>query len=184
MQQPLEITFRGMEPSGFIERRIRSKMAELERYYQGIISCRATVEPGHQRRRKGNLYSVRLDILVPDKEIVAGRERRFDHSHEDVYVAIRDTFNAAARQLEDYARRRRRRERRQEVPDQGRVLRIYPAEGYGFLELADGTEVYFHQNSVAHGAFGTLDVGDNVRVMVTPGEGEMGPQAHAVIPPM
>ncbi len=35
------------------------------------------------------------------------RAKPLDHSHEDVYVAVRDAFNAAARRLEDHARRMR-----------------------------------------------------------------------------
>jgi len=35
---------------------------------------------------------------------VIGREPTQHHAHEDVYVAIRDAFDAAKRQLEDYVR--------------------------------------------------------------------------------
>jgi ribosome-associated translation inhibitor RaiA len=45
---------------------------------------------------------VRIDVTVPGREIV------INHDHdEDVYVALRDAFDAARRQLEDYARIRR-----------------------------------------------------------------------------
>ena len=32
---------------------------------------------------------------------------RVNHAHDDVYVAIRDAFDAAVRQVEDHARRMR-----------------------------------------------------------------------------
>jgi hypothetical protein len=39
---------------------------------------------------------------------VPGREIVVNHEHdEDIYVALRDAFNAAKRQLEDYAQIRR-----------------------------------------------------------------------------
>jgi ribosome-associated translation inhibitor RaiA len=38
---------------------------------------------------------------------VVDRAKPIDQTHEDVYVAIRDAFNAAARRLEDQARKMR-----------------------------------------------------------------------------
>ncbi|MGB1548585.1 MAG: HPF/RaiA family ribosome-associated protein, partial [Alphaproteobacteria bacterium] len=43
----------------------------------------------------------------PGKELVVTHSGPKDHAHEDVYVAIRDAFGAAARQLEDHARKLR-----------------------------------------------------------------------------
>ena len=37
--------------------------------------------------------------MVPQAELVASHEHRQDHAHEDVYVAIRDAFDAVERQL-------------------------------------------------------------------------------------
>jgi ribosome-associated translation inhibitor RaiA len=107
MQEAIQITFRGMDPSEFIEQRILTKAADLERFCSEIVSCHVTVETQHHKHHKGNLCAVRIDLRVPGKEIVAGREHRQSHAHEDVYVAIRDAFDAAVRQLEDYARLRR-----------------------------------------------------------------------------
>jgi ribosomal subunit interface protein len=107
MQEPIQITFRGIEPSEAVERRILAKAADLERFCSEIVSCHVTVETEHHKHHKGNLYEVRIDLRVPGKEIVAGRDRRQDHAHEDVYVAVRDAFDAAVRQLEDYVRLRR-----------------------------------------------------------------------------
>jgi ribosomal subunit interface protein len=107
MQEAIQITFRGMDPSEFIEARIQAKAADLERFCKDIVSCHVTVETQHHKHHKGNLYAVRIDLRVPGKEIVAGREHRQSHAHEDVYVAVRDAFDAAVRQLEDYTRLRR-----------------------------------------------------------------------------
>jgi ribosomal subunit interface protein len=182
MQQPLQIAFRGVEHSESIEQRIRFKAAKLERFYDQITSCHVTVESPHHRHHKGNLYTIRLEIHVPGDEIAVGREHRFHHAHEDVYVAIRDAFDAAVRQLEDYARKRRGEVKRHDLPEHGNVTRLFPDEGYGFVQRTDGTDVYFHAHSVADGAFPTLHVGDEVRIVVAEGEGEKGPQASAIIP--
>lgn len=182
MQQPLQITFRGIAHSDAIERRIRAKAGELERFYDHITSCHVTVEVPHHHHHKGNLYSIRVEIDVPGNKIVVGRERRFHHAHEDVYVAIRDSFDAAVRRLEDYARTRRGEVKRHEVPDHGRVTSLFPEAGYGFVQRADGADVYFHEHSVVDGRFRELEVGNEVRIVVAEGEGEKGPQASTVVP--
>lgn len=106
-QTPLQINFRDMRPSPAVEARIREKAARLERFSDRIVSCRVTVEQRSRHQRKGKLYNVRIEIGVPGNDIFVGRVGPQDHAHEDVYVAIRDAFDAATRQLEDDVRRMR-----------------------------------------------------------------------------
>lgn len=180
MQEAIQITFRGMDPSEFIQNRVRAKAAELERFFRDIISCHVTVETQHHSHQKGNLYAVRLDLRVPGKEIVAGREHRQSHAHEDVYVALRDAFDAATRQLEDYARQRRGEVKHHEPPLHGKVVRLFPADGFGFIELPDGSEVYFHERSVVGNNFTGLAGGETVRIVLAEAEAGGGPRASAV----
>jgi ribosome-associated translation inhibitor RaiA len=114
VDRPLQITFHAVPHSDAVEAEIRARAAELEHFYDHIIGCRVVVDAPHERHHQGMLYSVRVDLHVPEGEIVVGRERRFDHAHEDVYVAIRDAFDAAVRQLEDYVRLRRGKVKRHE----------------------------------------------------------------------
>jgi len=100
MQIPLQITIRDVDHSEALETRIRNKVAKLEEFSKNIISCRVVVEVPHKHHHQGKQFNVRIDISVPGSEIVVNR----DHA-EDVYVALRDTFDAAKRQLEDYARK-------------------------------------------------------------------------------
>jgi ribosome-associated translation inhibitor RaiA len=46
------------------------------------------------------MFDVHIDMTVPGSEIVVNRV-----ANEDVYVAVRDAFDAAKRQLEDHARK-------------------------------------------------------------------------------
>ncbi len=105
MQIPVQVTFRNMDSSAAVEANVREKAAKLERYFDRIVSCRVVVESPHRRHHKGKLYHVRIDLGVPGKEIVVNHSGPKNHAHEDVYVAVRDAFNAAARQLEDHARK-------------------------------------------------------------------------------
>jgi len=106
MQIPLQITYRDMDPSDAVSANIREKAQKIE-HFADITSCRVTVEAPHKHHHKGRLFVVKIDITVPGEEIVVTRSPDQHHAHEDIYVAIRDAFNAAKRQLEDYIRRRR-----------------------------------------------------------------------------
>jgi ribosome-associated translation inhibitor RaiA len=130
MKSPLQITFRNLPPSDAIENSIRERASKLESFYDRIMSCGVIVEAPHRHHRKGKAYEVRIDLTLPggelvinrapkrlraaklrlaeqpDKYIVEGHEPSKHAAHADVYVAIRDAFNAAGRKLQDYARRR------------------------------------------------------------------------------
>jgi ribosome-associated translation inhibitor RaiA/cold shock CspA family protein len=180
MQLPLQISFRHMDPSPALETRIRDRMEELERFFDRIISCRVVVECRHARQHQGNLFRVRLDLKVPGHEIVVGRDPALHHAHEDAHVAVRDAFDAARRLLEDHARKARAEVKMHAVPDHGRVARLLP--DYGFILAADGTEIYFHRNSVTNGGFDKLSVGDEVRFVAQLSESAQGAQASTVTP--
>jgi ribosomal subunit interface protein len=106
MKTQLQVTYRNMSPSAALEAEIREKAEKLERFWDQTISCRVVLEAENHRHRHGNLYRVNLEIKVPDKEIIAGRASDLHQAHDDVYVAIRDAFDSARRQLEDYNKRR------------------------------------------------------------------------------
>lgn len=180
MQTPLRISFQDMEPSPAIEARIREMADKLEHFHDRIVGCNVVVEAPHRHHRKGQLYNIRLSITVPGKDIHVGHTGPQNHAHEDVNVAIRDTFNAASRLLEDHARKMRGDVKTHAAPVHGKVVRLF--EEYGFLETSDGLEVYFHRNSVPEGRYDELEVGSEVRVIVAEKEGDEGPQASTVTP--
>ena len=173
MQLPLQITFRDIPPSPAVEARIRKKAEKLESYYDRIMGCRVVIEVPQKHHHQGKLFNVRIDITVPGGELVVNR-----HPHEDIYVALRDAFAAAGRQLEDYARHQRGDVKVHEAPPHGRVAKLFPEEGYGFIETSDGRQIYFHRNSVAHPEFERLKTG--TEVVFVEEQGHEGPQARTV----
>lgn len=178
MQQPIQIAFRNLKRSPAIEAKVLERAEKLDDYCERIMSCRVVVEAQHKHRRHGNHYHVRVDVTVPGEELVANREPDEHHSYADVYVAIRDAFDAIRRQLEDYARRRRSQVKSHELPPHGRVADLYPAEDYGRIETPDGRLIYFHRNSVVDADFDKLRIGTEVRFSEE--SGERGPQASTV----
>lgn len=107
MDVPLQITFRGFEHSDAVDADIRDHAAKLEETYDRIVSCRVVVEAEHHRHNQGNLYRCSIDVSVPGKELAVSRAQHDNHAHEDIYVAIRDAFEAMRRKVEEFARRQR-----------------------------------------------------------------------------
>lgn len=107
MQVPLEITFRGIPHSDAVETRIREKATKLEQFCENIVSCKVAVESEHHHQHQGNLYKIRIDLAIPNKHIVVSRDHHDRQDHEDIYVALRDAFDAAKRQLEEHLRMQR-----------------------------------------------------------------------------
>lgn len=175
---PVQVTFRDMETSPAVEAAIRDKAETFDRYADRITHCRVVVEAPHQRHRKGKLYHVRIDLGLAGGALVVGREGPMNHAHEDVYVAIRDSFRAMTRMLEEHERKRRGDVKAHGAPPHGVIASMLP--DHGFIRASDGQEVYFHRNSVVNGNYDKLEVGDEVRLAVA--EGEKGPQASAVTP--
>ena len=116
MQNPIEITFRGFAHSDAVETRIREKAAKLEQFCDNIIGCRVAVELDHQHQHQGNLFHVRIDLNVPGRQIVVSREHHDKQSHEDMYVALRDAFDVAKRQLEEHVRIQRGEVKKHQAP--------------------------------------------------------------------
>ncbi len=106
MQLPLQITYRGLTSSESIEAKVRRRVEKLEQLCSNITSCRVVIESPHHHHHKGNTYRVAIDLIVPDGELAVNHGSH-DHSHEDVYVAIRDAFDALGRQLQSLMHKKR-----------------------------------------------------------------------------
>lgn len=102
MRLPLQITFRNVQSSQAVEAAIREQVEKLEKFYDRITSCRVVIDSPHRHHRKGKLYHVQIDLNVPESKLVINRHPTDEPSHSNLYVAIRDAFNTAKRQLQDY----------------------------------------------------------------------------------
>jgi cold shock CspA family protein len=193
---PVQITFRNVSSTPEIEKEITARAQKLESFYSPITSCRVLVEAPARHRQKGYSFHVRIDLTVPEGEIVVKRaptlyprerdiadergrkemETRPERKH--LKVAIREAFDAARRRLQDHARRKRADVKKHEPTPQARVTKLFPFEGYGYIETPDGREIYFHANSVLNERFKDLKLGS--KVSFTEEAGEKGPQASTV----
>jgi cold shock CspA family protein len=195
MLLPVQVTFRNMEDSGKLEALVEKEAAKLERFYDRITSCRVVVERP-QRAQSSKLYHVRIDLGLPQGELLVKhtpslhgtlqdtKTEKSRHEAEKVLThktperAILEAFREMRRRLQDYARRQSGAIKTLQEPAEAVVTEIFPEEGYGFLEAADGHKIYFNRASVLDGHFDRLRVG--VRVRFDEEMGEKGPQASTV----
>jgi len=196
MKSELQITFRNIRPSKEVEEWIRAEAAKLDSLYGQLMGCHVMVEIPHHHHKEGSQYHVRLNLAVPQGEIVVKREpslsasaRRLGEAkirkraevkvpHKDLRAAINDAFKSAGRRLRDYARRQRGDVKSHAPLPEARVSKVFPRKGYGFLTANDGREIYFHENSVLGRGFPRLKVGSVVSFVEE--IGEKGPQASTV----
>ncbi len=182
MQTPVEITFNNLDPSEFIEARIREKVDHLEHLSEHITSCHVFVNAAHKRHRKGNTYEVHIEVRLPGHELNVNNTPGDMHAHEDIYVAIRDAFKAMERQIMKWKDQVKGKVKAHEMPLQGRIKELRTDKSFGQIATTDGRLIYFHKNSVVGGNFDDLNEKDVVELVIQYGESELGPQASTVRP--
>jgi cold shock CspA family protein len=189
-----EITFRNMKSQPRLEEAVGKEVARLERFFDRMTSCRVMIQG--PKRQERNLYNVRIEIGVPNERLVVdhhpslhgtledleaprkSKQTDLERSHRDAVRAIHDAFGEMRRRLQDYVRRMRGMTKQHQPSMPAKVTKLFPEAGYGFVETAEGREIYFHRNSVLNGRFGHLRIGSDVHFVEEPGE--HGPQASTV----
>lgn len=171
---PVQITIRDIPISPALETTIRKRAEKLNRYYDRITSCRIVIELPQKHKHQGKIYNVRIDLTVPGKELVVTKKQ-----DQDIYIAIREAFQAIERQLEEHARKRNGKVKTHNNVMHGHIARIIFDEGYGFITGVDGNEYYFSITNVHYPKFEQLVVGDAVEYL--PEQYSDGWQAQRVV---
>jgi cold shock CspA family protein len=181
MKTTPQIDFQGMEPSTDFRDQIIRHIERLEDRYGRLTACRVVVKAPGGRHHTGGLYEIHVHLSLPDeREVAVERTPHADERFQRFEFAVNDAFNRAVRQLQDQVGRMHGKVKHHAESPTGVVKKIMLEDGYGFLESADGREIYFHRNSVLEPGFDSLQLG--VRVNFKEEEGEEGPQASRVTP--
>ena len=178
METPAEIDFQGMDATPQLQTSIEEHVAKLEERCGRVTACRVVVKGPGAHHRTG-LYEINIRLALPDgREVNVARTPQADERYADLPFAINDTFRRARRRLQDHVRRMQGQVKLHEGQPIGTVTKLDPSGEFGFLESADGREIYFHRNSVLDPGFSHLSVG--TRVSFAEEMGEKGPQASTV----
>jgi cold shock CspA family protein len=168
---PLDIQIEGRQVEILPEwrQKIQGELAKVQKHsYEQILHARVIII-GTGHHRLGN-FEMSLVATVPGRTITVNRQGEF------VLPLIVDAFKALDRRLKDYSAVRQKKVKvHEEIARTGTVARLFQEEDYGFIEMPDGLEVYFHANAVQGGDFEKLAPG--VEVEFAQEMGEKGPQA-------
>ena len=179
MQTTPELIFHDVNRSAWVENYILERVQRLDRFADGITSCRVSLTRDQASHHKGNRYSVMIEVRTPPNHDLAVRKGKVMRDLQAQLPALINlAFGAIERQLKKTAALRRGEDKRHDGQPHGIVEKLFE-EGYGFLRaVGDDRQVYFHRNSVLHGDFERLAIGTEVRF--TAQDGELGPQASSV----
>jgi cold shock CspA family protein/ribosome-associated translation inhibitor RaiA len=182
MDSPVEIVFHNLQTSTALEADIRERVDKLDHLYPHLIGCRVSIEMLHRRHQSGNTFDVHVEMLVPGEKIVVSRDadhvrQKYAHA-DDPGLAVREAFRAAERRLLAFKHRQHGEVKPHDDSFAGTITQLYPDEDHGFLLTHEGTQLYFHRNSLIQRDFDKLKVGDRVHFVQY--VGDTGPLATKV----
>ena len=183
MERPLQIAFKNMATSEFLEELIRERVGRLQRFHPNITGARVVVEVPHRSPESGKVpIGIAVEIDVPGQSaVVAKGEQDRREMKGDQSAIVNRVFETVERRLEQIAAIRKGEVKQHgSVGDTGVVVRIFPEQNYGFVEVKDLPDLYFSRQVVAADAFDDIEIGTVVHVTRAASEGPMGPQASSI----
>jgi cold shock CspA family protein/ribosome-associated translation inhibitor RaiA len=183
METALQIAFKETPHSDHLEAQIRQRAERLDRLHPNLIGCRVVVDVQRAGTGAGKpVLGVAVEAEAPGKRKLVGRSQQSEDEMGSLPIAaLIRAFDAVHRQVEKLSDMQRGDVKRHEAEGEtGRVLRLFPDQGYGFIEAGSGPELYFTRNAVGDNAYDELEAGMMVQITRATTEGPMGPQASSV----
>ena len=181
MQLAPEVIFKGVRRTLWVQNYITERLDHLEKFAPDITRCHVTLSREQSSQRKGNRYSVMVEVRVPRQhDLAVKKQKEIREMRTQLPAVINEAFGAIEKQLKKtVALRRQEKKSHDNGQPHGMVEKVFADEGYGFIRgIEDDRQFYFHRNSVLRGDFDRLTVGTEVRF--APEQGEEGPQASSV----
>lgn len=179
MQTEPIITFRNMDSSPAVEAIIAKRVGALERMSDRIIGCEVILEAPQKARRRGRVFSARVNLAMPGPDLSAARDVAQGSAQDDLVLAVNRAFSAAEKLLKKRADVMGRVEVKHHPPElHGEIIELESELGHGWLRADDGREIYFQRDGLVSGDWTGLSRGDRMRFRVE--EGEKGPFATGV----
>ena len=121
MQVAPEVIFKGLRRSAWVGDYVVERMEHLEKFSRDITSCHVTLSREQSSHRKGNRYSVMVEVRVPRAHDLAVRKQKQIHDMQTQLPAvINEAFGAIETQLKRTVARRRHEEKAHTVDVEAR----------------------------------------------------------------
>ncbi len=108
MQVAPEVIFKDVDRSAWIEQYIAERMEHLERFGRGITRCHVTLSREQASHRKGNRYSLMVEVrLPPQHDLAVKKQKQVREPQSQIPALINEAFGAIETQLKRTVARRR-----------------------------------------------------------------------------
>lgn len=107
MTNDIQVVFHNIEQTEALAEAVDKRIDKLARFCDQIINGRIVLDSPHNHHHKGKVYSVSIELHTPQLEVRVNQDQHDKQAHEDLYVAIRDAFNVAERQLRSIDKKHR-----------------------------------------------------------------------------
>lgn len=168
MEVQVEAQHTDIEPT--LQDWIHSRCEALNTPHEDIMHARVALLK-HPRHLRGS-DEARIVLTLSGKLLSVTR------TGDTVEDALYEAFDVMERELHDFRTLRRGVSKNPGPRVRGRIVRLFPERGYGFITTDANREVYFHANAVHGIAFDKLQVDTVVELDIEPGN--QGPQATRV----
>lgn len=185
MPAPIEVSFRHFEPTEQIHAKIDELIGQLAKFDGAIVNGLVVVE-GAQTHGHKTVAQIRVELNYPGGKAVGKRSGEYPSpaGQRSFDSAMTQAFHAAASQVKNHFRKIRPQEGNQladRQPQRGLIRRLNLTDRNGFVEMPDGTSLFFAE-AVLEGDCDALRDGDDVIATIAEAEGPYGPQASSVKP--
>lgn len=151
---------------------IAQQLEALNSPHNDILHARVTLEKQQHHLRGAD--EARMVFQLPGKTLTAMK------TGKTLDEALNKAMDVMTRELHDFRTQRRQVVKEPGPQVYGRIVRLFPERGYGFIETEAQREVYFHAHAVHGINFADLRPGMVVALDVE--AGEQGPQATRLTP--
>ena len=108
MQVTPQIVFHDVHRSRWVEEYIAERVQRLDRFAEGITSCRVTLTQEQASHHKGNRYSVLVEVRLPPNHDLAAKKQKVVHDmRTELPALINRAFGAIKGQVKRAAQLRR-----------------------------------------------------------------------------
>lgn len=184
MAAPIEVSYHRFDAPDQLKDRIGTLVRELDRYEDRIIHGRVVVE-GAQRHGSKTVVEIKVELDLKGKKAIGKRtaEHPDPAGKRSVEEAAVEAFHVAIRQLKRHGEALQEEVKHHDHGiEVGRVYDLDLANRNGFVEMPDGSSLFFSEAVLRNADFEALFDGDTVRVVRRDEEGTYGPEASSVEP--
>jgi cold shock CspA family protein/ribosome-associated translation inhibitor RaiA len=179
METEPRISFRNLEPLESVREHVIKRIRQLEEVHPRIVGCDVVIEAPQRKKVTGQEFEVHVTVQVPGENINVSRSVGRSFAAEDVNIAIHQAFDAARKRLKTRKKKMGKVEVKEHPPVlHGKVNRLFPGEGYGFIQADDGKDVFFERDSLTAENWNNVQIGSVVRFREE--SGDKGPFATSV----